>query len=157
MRYTVRGHLQKMSILLFHCQVISRPTSHVYFHFVLVDPILLQCAADAIALARISREKFRKWLITECPTLNSSIDRPRSMPAEFVYVGSRSIQASHKNGKGTFLAASCIAANIAVEPPLQAASLSRILLVRARVLRGLITCSVAVMQTSRPCQTLVIE
>ena len=41
-------------------------------------------------------EYIRKWLTTDCPMLNSSIDKPRPIPLALLHVGSKSVHVSHK-------------------------------------------------------------
>jgi len=40
-------------------------------------------------------EYVRKWLITDCPMINSDLDRPRPLALELLHIGSRGIHPSH--------------------------------------------------------------
>jgi hypothetical protein len=66
-------------------------SSHVILH----NGNAIMCARCNCSYPR-KHEYVRKWLVTACPMLNSSIDRPRPMPQEIFHVGSKSIHVSHK-------------------------------------------------------------
>jgi hypothetical protein len=55
----------------------------------------IMCARCSCSYPR-NHEYIRKWLISECPMLNSTIDRPRPLSAEIFQVGRKSIHVSHK-------------------------------------------------------------
>ena len=61
-------------------------SSHVLLH----NGNCIMCARCNQSYPR-DHEYIRKWLTSDCPMLNSSIDKPRPMPLGFLHVGSKSV------------------------------------------------------------------
>ena len=67
-------------------------TSHVAFN---TGTGFIRCARCNQSYD-IKHEYVRKWLLTECPMLNSDEDRPRPLALELLHIGNRSIHPSHR-------------------------------------------------------------
>ena len=67
-------------------------SSHVPFN---TGTGFIRCARCNQSYSR-KHEYVKKWLISDCPLINSDIDRPRPLSLELLHIGNRAIHPSHK-------------------------------------------------------------